>query len=70
MIFSIIIVGWSFAGVAAEDAAWSGLENRIVSAREQWKRAGYDGGEWELRFWREEVERLEVLAESRGSNTD
>ncbi len=69
-LFSILIVGWSLAGVTAEDASLRGLEKDIAVAREQWRLSGDSGDEWEVRFWRNQVEGMEALLKTREELAD
>ena len=69
-LFSILIAGWSLAGVTAEDAAWRGLEKDVAVAREQWRLSGDSGDEWEVRFWRNQVEGMEALLKTREELAD
>ena len=46
----------------AKDGMWIKIDQRIDEAREDWRRAAdFKDGEWMLRRYRLEVERLEKL---------
>jgi hypothetical protein len=61
-IFCIITCGWSVATLKAKDGMWIEIDQRIDEAREDWRRAAdFKEGEWMLRRYRLEVERLEKL---------
>ncbi|MFN5640241.1 MAG: hypothetical protein ACK5AA_11975, partial [Akkermansiaceae bacterium] len=61
-IFCIITCGWSVATLKAKDGMWIKIDQRIDEAREDWRRAAdFKDGEWMLRRYRLEVERLEKL---------
>lgn len=66
VLFSTIVCGWSIAALRAEDGVRVGMERDLAKAREEWWRAVDSGGdEWTLRFYREQVERLEKLLETK-----
>jgi hypothetical protein len=64
LLFSMIVCGWSFAALMAEDGVWVGVERDLARARDEWRHAADFGeDEWSLRFYREQVENLEKLLE-------
>lgn len=68
-LFITITLGWSIAAYRAEEAAWTvGLDQRISKVREMWRMsADWDEGEWRLKSYRLEVERLEKIQKNRQS---
>jgi hypothetical protein len=62
-LFVTITLGWSIAAYRAEDAAWNeGIQKKIEKVRRDWSSAASDeDGEWRLRQYRLEVERLEGM---------
>lgn len=66
LLFAAIVCGWSIAALKAEDGVWVGVERNLASARAQWRYAADIGeDEWKLRFYREKVERLMRLLETK-----
>ena len=66
VLFAIIVCGWSVAALKAEGGVWVGVERSLAKARAQWRHAADMGeDEWSLRFYREQVESLEKLLETK-----
>lgn len=71
LLFAIIVCGWSIAALKAENGVWVGVERSLAKARKQWRSVAELGeDEWTLRFYREEVERLEKLLETKPNLPD